>query len=72
MELYYAIVNIIDYYAKKDKKLNWRTVGILTSLAETENIKIEDVASANDCPICTTWEDLRRSFADLYKKGERI
>lgn len=72
MEIYYAIMNILDYYAKDGKYLESKMVYLLNYLALKENIQISDVADANDCGKCKTWADVVKALSELYKSGERI
>lgn len=69
MELYYAIVNIVDYLAKNgnDSKL-YETLDTL--LAMTDHT-IEDIADANDCGGCSTWNELVDGIRELFETGER-
>lgn len=72
MELYYAITNIIDFCAVNGKELDKEFIDILDKLAEKGDLHIEDIADANDCGICTTWQELLAGFCELYKTGNRI
>lgn len=72
-ELYYAIVNIIDYHAKRKLKLDARMKEILDTLAEVGHHEISDIADANDAGAdCETWDELVTRFTELMEKGERI
>ena len=71
MELYYAIMNILDYYAKDEKYLESKMVYLLNYLALKENIQISDIADANDCGKCKTWPDVVKALSELYKTGDR-
>lgn len=71
MELYYAIMNILDYYAKDEKYLESKMVYLLNYLALKDNIQISDIADANDCGECKTWPDVVKALSELYKAGDR-
>lgn len=77
-ELYYAIVNILDWYTK-DKKCYESDIGThnrvmkcLTTLQELGHIDIEDISDANDCGKCESWTELIYEFAKLWENGERV
>lgn len=75
MELYYAIMNILDYIAlnelSKDKKENlYKSLDHLLSLLDGDTIS--DISSANDCGICNTWEEIVEKLRELFEEGERI
>lgn len=72
MEIYYAIMNILDYYAKNEKYLEAKTSNFLYYLASKENIQISDIADANDCGPCKTWADVINALSGLYRSGDRI
>ena len=72
MELYYAIMNILDYYAKNHKRLDPYMKTFLNILAIKGDITIEDVADANDCGNCKTWAGIVRALSEQFKNGDRI
>lgn len=72
MEIYYSILNILDYYAKDGKELEPKMIPFLDYLAAKDNINISDISDANDCGTCRTWDELVKAMTELYKKGERV
>ena len=80
MEIYYAIVNILDYLAKQKSRVYGFT-DVLNQLAyelirigEGSSIQevISSIADANDAGGCKTWEEIIDRFRELYKNGERV
>ena len=83
MELYYAMVNILDYLAVREITFESRVrmLCLLDVLAE-ESVKagfdnsihecIESIADANDAGGCKTWVEIIDVFRELHRKGERI
>ena len=75
MELYYAIVNILDYLAKHKNLTEEKRMElyfILNKLLTTSGETIEDIANANDCGGCKTWIEIVDRFRELYTSGERV
>lgn len=72
MEIYYAIMNILDYYAKRHKKPTPEVIRILDSLAKINGDKISDIADANDCGNCKTWIGIIRKLSAQFETGNRI
>lgn len=80
MELYYAMVNILDYMALHETAYPTALLNILDTLAaeyaRQENTQaaevIKDIASANDAENAENWTDIIEAFKALYKSGERI
>ena len=72
MELYYAIMNIVDYLAiNKYTPIKGSLYSILDSLSHLAKVSIEDIADANDCGKCETWVELVEEIRKLHKSGER-
>lgn len=80
MELYFAIVNILDYMALHETEHAAALFSILDTLAaeyarqndtEVEEV-IQDIASANDAENADNWTDIINAFKALYASGERI
>lgn len=83
MELYYAMVNILDYLAVREITFESRIrmLCILDMLSE-ESVRqgfdksvqecIESIADANDASGCKTWKEIIDVFRELHRKGERI
>lgn len=74
MELYYAIVNILDYLALHCESLEMQDdlYDILDELEGISGIKPSEVADANDCGDCSEWYEIVSAFVELYENGERI
>ncbi len=76
MELYYAIMNIVDYLALNKNTLNGKIRGnliiILDDLLEMNGSTIENIADANDCGECHTWDQLVNCIRELFEIGERV
>ena len=81
MELYYAIVNILDWYTKEDRskgsdleniKQHMKVLNTLIALGDLGDHKPSEVADANDCGKCNTWEELITAWRELWKNGERV
>lgn len=85
MELYYAIVNLLDYWAKHDNELDViKNMEIITSLNSIANLMvdmsedktyeevIESVADANDAGGAKTWYEIVQNFKKQYKNGNRV
>jgi len=72
MEIYYAIMNILDYYAKRHKALTPDIIRILNSLASINGDEIPDIADTNDCGKCKTWSGIVRKLSKQFDNGERF
>ena len=76
MELYYAIINIVDYLALNKNNLSEARRGdlihILDDLLNMRGDTIEDIADANDCGECQTWDQLIDAIRELFETGERV
>ncbi len=81
-ELYYAIINIVDFLAlaEVDKDNASELYRILDKLLrieaeendETMEENFEGIADANDAGGVKTWQEMVEVFKELHKKGERI
>ena len=78
IELYYAMVNILDWYCKDKKRFNTpvgtfiKVTRALGALEELSGIHPQDIADANDGGEVYGWTGLMGSFEKLWEKGERI
>jgi len=76
MELYYAIMNIVDCWALNKYNLSEtrreKLRRILDDLLDMSGDTIEDIADANDCGECHTWGQLIDAIRELFDTGERI
>ena len=81
-ELYYAIINIVDFLAlaevdKDDGSELYRILDKLLRIdAEYNDQTIEEnfegITDANDTGGVKTWQEMVEVFKELHKKGERI
>ena len=73
MELYYAIMNILNYMALNDvsKQEETNLFLSLTYLKDASGHTIEDIADANDCGECHTWREVVEALKELFESGER-
>lgn len=87
-ELYYAMVNIVDYLALNDVSDDIEYIDILNKLTRLESERtietiedfMESFADANDCgPYLDrnnieipTWRDIVKAFRELFERGDRI
>ena len=76
MELYYAIINIVDYLAINTYTISETRRGelihILDDLLDMIGDTIEDIADANDCGECHTWDQLIDAIMELFETGDRV
>ena len=76
MENYFKIIDIIDDITKNQRDATKEEIHIIDKLAKENNENIEeyisDLACANDCGDCHTWEEVIKAFKELWKNGERI
>ena len=76
MENYFKIIDIIDDIAKSQREATTEEINTINVLARENNEDIEefisDLANANDCGECHTWEDVIKAFRELWGNGERI
>ena len=71
IRLYYIIMNILDSIALSNEDTNKYT-GLLDFLLGLSGDNIEDIADANDCGICNTWDDLVKGLRENFASGNRI
>lgn len=83
MEIYYAIMNILDYMALHEVSAETenKLFQVLDTLRESDidfsdeskTDYISSLADANDCGAdCTSWEMVVSRLRELFEKGERI
>lgn len=76
MENYSKIINIIDDIAKNQREATNQEICIIDTLAREDNRNVDeyicDLADANDCGVCHTWEEVISAFKELWRNGERI
>lgn len=81
-ELYYSIVNIVDFIALADidKETQSELYRILDRLLRIEadyrgediNDTFESITDANDVGGVKSWQEMVSEFKDMFKKGERV
>lgn len=72
-QIYYAIMNILDGIALSEKTINMVKLNyILDDLLTLTDCDIEDIADANDCGPCTTWEEIIKSLKEQFANGDRV
>lgn len=81
-ELYYAIVNIVDYlalgaYSDEDGREMYKILDkLLVFEADNYGSTIDDVfeaiADANDVGGVKSWQEMVKEIKELFKNGERI
>ena len=73
-ELYYSIMNILDYLALndvvQDRKI--KLLKICDTLLSYIDSNISDLSSANDCGMCDNWESFIIELKRLHENNERI
>lgn len=78
MEIYYNIINFLDSKALNNELLTETEIEQLNinvvryGLSEDVTEFIRDLADANDCGDCTTWNEVVVALIELFKSGERI
>lgn len=75
MELYCAIMNILDFLALNDVEESEKTYlfNTLDNLLKMSDLgTIDEIASANDCGRCDNWKDFVNALRKLHKSGERV
>ena len=76
MELYYAIMNIVDYLALNKNNLSKTRRGelihILDDLLDMRGDTIKDIADANDCGECHTWDQFIDAIREQFEVGDRV
>ena len=73
MELYYAIMNIVDYMALHEVEEDEleKFISTLNFLQYMTGCDIRDIADANDC-YADTWFELIDAIRELFETGERV
>ena len=75
---YVNLMNFLDEKAKVNAKLTRIEIEQLNrcidkyDAADSARELIHDIADANDCGRCDTWQELIDALAELFKSGERI
>lgn len=75
---YVNLMNFLDGKAKANAKLNRIEIEQLNrcidkyDVADSVTELIHDIADANDCGRCETWQELVDALAELFKRGERV
>jgi len=71
MEIYYAVVNLIDWYVAQQKDRD-SVEQILKTIESVTGISPAEVGEANDCGLCATWGEVIDGFVELTEAGERV
>lgn len=73
MELYYSIMNIVDFLAKNEvvDSVEKSLIDTLETLRTISGDSIEDIASANDSD-SSDWENFILDIKRQFENGERI
>ena len=77
-EWYVKLVNFLDKKAKDGVLLTQTEIDQLNicikryCLADTTRQLILDIADANDCGICVTWNELIIELRKLHETGKRV
>lgn len=75
---YVNLMNFLDDKALNNQKLTRMEIEQLDicidrcDIADSSRELIRDIASANDCGECNTWQELVDALAELFKRGERV
>lgn len=78
LETYVNIMNYLDDKALSGKLLDKVEIDQLNrniekySIADSATEFIRDIADANDCGDCKSWNELILALKDLFENGERI
>ena len=73
MSYYVDIMNMLDDVAERSNKtLTEEELDHLDFLCEHGGFEIEDIADANDCGICHTWQEIVYALSDLIATGDRV
>ena len=77
-EWYVKLVNFLDAKAKAGELLTLTEIEQLNicvdrySLSDSTRQLVRDIADANDCGICNTWNELIIKLRKLQDTGERV
>ncbi len=82
VEIYYSIINIVDYLALADIDRNdaselYRILDKLLRIeadrmGEDVNNTFNAIADANDVSGVKSWQEMVEAFKELFAKGERV
>ena len=77
-EWYVNLMNMLDKRAKENRLLNRTEITQLNicvnryAIADNATELIHDIADANDCGECNSWNELIAALHQLFVTGERI
>lgn len=77
MEIYYAIVNLLDYIAlNSGDSIDDTLIDICYKLlpyleGDDDKEKISSIADANDCGYCTDFKTMIKRLRILHQQGKR-
>ena len=69
---YYMIMNLLDKVALSNRSLTDEEKDRLDFYLDHDGSYIEDIADANDCGHCDTWDDMVLALRELHRTGERV
>lgn len=78
LEWYVNLMNMLDERAKENRPLNGTEITQLNicvnryAIAGNATELIHDIADANDCGECNSWNELIAALHQLFVTGERI
>lgn len=74
MELYYSIMNILDYLALNEVNQVHKNelLNVCDILLKHTGDNISDLSGANDCGICDNWNDFISALKRLHESGDRV
>lgn len=72
IDIYYSIMNLLDKIALSGNDITDIERVRLDHWLKSSGDRVEDIADANDCGICTTWDEVITGLRNLYATGERI
>ncbi len=78
LDWYVNLMNFLDERAKENHLLNRVEITQLNNCVDrydlADNVKelIHDIADANDCGECNSWNELIAALHQLFVTGERI
>lgn len=74
-ELYYAIMNILDFVAlnhlKHEEELELYSILDRLQKFDPVGLETESIADANDCGKASTWEEIVVELQKQFIKGDR-
>lgn len=72
MKYYVEIMNLLDKVALSNRDLTDEEIDRLDFLADHGVGDISEIADANDCGYCNTWDELVDALRELHRTGDRV